>query len=511
MDCSNSLAELSVTICQFICGYLSFHYLGFWLGLLVIILAILLYKLITEKLFQMEALTSADKILLSDYYYTHQMVLAQLDIDDYKEDVLNNILIQVFMKVPKLRYVLTYRLFNFWWVESKLPFAEIIKQRIIIHEAMNEKQVEEFKKDQLQKELDKYSTPIVFHLIPKADSGKYPLGKGYMFIKFDHCLTDGMGILSLMLCSCDNFDKSLFPKVMVNRIHSLWDKAKDFILFLFFGIPIILYLIIATKSAYRLSKIPRSRNTSYTEPISFDLNLVKKRCKDLSISINELFMSLILTSLKEIYPDGEKINFEVPIGLSPIPESINEVKLSNHVFGLFYKMRLIKDIIQDYKIFKDDYKSMLKQALFARVSVWGTYFVFAILPFNWAKKIAVGVMEQVDLCSSNLPGPEAPILLGNCKVVNVLAYATLGYLPNFFPIISYDGKIKMVGLYDNEQDFDAISMINTFETHMNKILNGKETIENNEKLDSFVIKNYNNSTENNLKENINTGESINNV
>lgn len=479
MECSNTLIESVVTIGQLAFAYSCFYYLGPLVGLITIVAVFLAFKLYTEYYLKMRPLTVEDKILLSDNFLKKQQVLVEHECDkDFNLDkIVEAIKFRAFAQIPKLSFVLTYKFFNFYWIKSNKNKEEIFKERIIIHKPMNETELKQFKSDQLQIELDFFKTPIEFHILQAKESlkkdGTYD--KGYVFVKIDHAFTDGMGIVTLMTCMGDNFYPKIFPRIMNERNVSIFDKVKEFVLFLIVGLPLIIWVLIYTKSVYRMSNLPRTRKVGFTRTIIFDLPEIKKRSKELKMTINEMCTASLLASISKIKKDKKKVNLEVPIGLTPIPNSLSEVTMNNCVFALFSHMTLIEDPLKDINVFKEEYKSLFRQALISRITDWGAFLLASMLPFNVAKELSLGVVNEVDLVISNVPGPIEPVIINGNRFVSVIAYTTTGYLPNDFILVSYNNKLRMVGIYDAGQDFDADTVADNYEKIFGELLNGKRT------------------------------------
>lgn len=476
MECSNPYIELTVTIGQLLFGFACFYFLKFWLGFLAIISTVIAFKVLTEIILKMHPLTVNDKILLSDNFFLTQSIFVQLDIENFNTQRIIEGLTNAFTQVPKLSYILAYKFFNFYWIKSNKTSTEILEQRIITQKPMTKDQTQEFIKTELHKELDPFITPVEFHIVPAAESiqndGSYY--NGYLYVKVKHSFTDGMGILILLSCMTDKFTPKIFPRVLSDRNPTLCNKIIEFLLFLLIGLPLILWVLISTKSAFKLSNMPRTRNVGFTQPLTIDLQMIKRKSKDLNMSINEICTLALLTAIKKYKPEAKKIHFEIPIALTPMPKSLSEVSLCNHVFALFHQMTLLEDPIKELKTFRNDYKALMRQAQIAKITDWGSYFLSLILPFSFAKKLSNDVIQTADLIMSNVPGPTELVEFNGNRIIAVIPYTTTGNLQNLFPIVSYNEKLKFVGIYDAGQDFDGEIVVKLFESSLNSFLQSDE-------------------------------------
>mmetsp|Transcript_30316 Transcript_30316/g.31547 ORF Transcript_30316/g.31547 Transcript_30316/m.31547 type:complete len:496 (-) Transcript_30316:67-1554(-) len=473
MECSNSFIEATVTVCQGFFTYYSFYTFGFFPGLCLLITTLLAYRLFLKYIMLLEPLTQTDKILLSDNFLKKQNVLIQLNLENFNTQKLTEALInKAFLKMPKLSKVIVYKFFEFYWKKSDKSLGELIKERIVIHESMTVTELESFKRRTLHILFDVFTCPFQFHIIPatetKQKDGSY--SEGYLLIKEDHVMTDGLGLVTMVACLADDYSPKLFPRIMQKRALSVLDQIKDFVLFLLIGVPVIFYIMFYVKSTCKLSNKPRTKQVNYSKTISFDLDRVKKRTKELGISINELYAGALLSTVKQYKKEASQITMETLVGLTPIPEKQENVQLSNVNFGLFNKMTLLTDPIKEVKTLKEDYKKLFSLGALVRVSSWALYFMAGVVPFNIGKELACGVINEVDVILTNIPGVTEPVSIGENKVTAVIPYCTPGYVNMIIPVLSYNSTLRMVFIYDSGQDMDVEFLESQFEKTMERCL-----------------------------------------
>lgn len=478
MKCSSSILEMLVTLLQITTAFVMIYYFGFIKAFIFLFAAYVLFYLYITKVLNLYPLSTSDKILLGDTFFKRQQILTQLKFNNFSsEKMFEAIKERAFYNLPKLSSVLVYKFFNFYWKKSEKSLNEIINQRIKILPPMSEKEINDYKLRELHRDLNMFECPIEFHIVPYKDSfinGKYE--EGFVFVKNDHSLTDGLGIISLMFSMGENFSPSIFPKIMFVRRDSIFDNFINLILFIIIGIPIIIYLTVYVKSTCKLSNLPRTEKIALTETVSFDFFALKKRSKELKMSINEICLTSFLASIKKNRSNKDKITVEIPIGLSPVPNNISEVVLANHVFALFQKFNLIDDPLKNYKLFKDDYNSLMKQAYAAKISHIASSVLFAILPFNISKNIIVDMVHEVDITISNLPGTVENVIINGNKCIEALPYTTTGNINNAVVILSYGGKINTNCMYDEGQDANLKDILNDYKSFMNKIIYDDEYV-----------------------------------
>lgn len=472
MKDSNTVAELCVTLAQLAFIIFSFCKFHFAIAFCIIIGVFLSFNLFVRYILKLEPLRSNDKLLLGDDFLDRQLIMASCEIENFNAQAIYERLANLaFARIEKLRVVLTYKFFNYYWTKSNLPLIDVVSSRVIIKENMTKQEILEFSHTQIEYNMDLRDSPIMFYLIPiKPESELSETSKGVLIIKTDHCFTDGMGILNLMACISDNFDEKLFPTVMRKRSASVFSKILDFVLFLLIGPFVLLYIIITTKSSLKFSDNARSTKINLSKIYSFNLDEIKKKSKDLKYTINDLCISTLLSSIKKYKVQEQAITLMIPLGLSPIPKSMEDAQISNHVSGIIKKMTLIDDPIKDMEQFRCDSKALMRQAVLIRITDWAIYFLSLAFPFNVFKKIGSDVFKEINCCCTNVPGTNEPIVIGNQKIVNVEAFASTGYITLFFLIVSYNGKLHIRAVSDKAWEIDVDVILKNFENTLNSIL-----------------------------------------
>lgn len=477
MKCANDIVEFLITICNIIFIYLTFNYYGYLYCILSFISIKLIFYFYLVKIIGLIPLKTNDKLLLSDDFFKRQVIMTQLNITRFCPNQLYEELKErAFKKIEKLSYSLSYEYYNFYWKKKSTNINELCNQRIKILEPMNENELKIFIKKELNDYFDIFNSPIMFYIIPKKESELKMVNseevftsysEGYLIMKSDHSLTDGLGLLSLIFTLSDNYKPTNMPKIMHQRKEMFYETFFYFLCFIPLCIPLILYLIFTIKSTCRLSNLARTNEVEIGEYKQYDISEIKHHSKKLKMSINEFLIFIVTKAVKNVFKESEKITCIIPFGMSPVPNNISEVKLENHVFALFYKFRLSGNISE----FKQDYKNLLRQSFIVKITNFSTNLIYAILPFNWAKAVSSGVMTEVDLGISNVPGQSETIIIKSNIVDTVIPYVTTGNISTCLTNVSYNNKLVVSLNYDGGQkDNKSKEILENFDLILSKYL-----------------------------------------
>lgn len=485
---SNIYLESGLLIFQILTLCLLISKCGYIFGFLIFIKLVFSYKLFMKCIMKLEQLKVGDKLLLSDKLSEKQNILVEMKFENYSEiDIVNLIKEKGFKKIEKLSCRLVYKLFNFYWEKSNLSEAELYNQRIFIHEPHTYEEIQNFKRRELNNILNVYEKPIEFHLFKEKienedeNVSNKTSNTGYIVIKFDHCFSDGLSMLTLLLSVSDEYNKDLFPRVMHNNFSNILMKIAEFLLFIFFGVPIIIYLLLTVKSQFKLTKNKKCDITGFTDPIIFNFDEFKQVSKQINTSINELIISLILSSVNkykeflgiENSSENSNILVEIPVGLKEIPETAKDVTISNEIFAFFNIFQIIKHPIKDLQILRDDYKRMIRKSILTKVGAIGNTFLAEILPFHIAKHLCNDLFRKIDLLVTNVPTLTKEICLSGDnknKLVSIIPISTLGVMNNFFICISYANQMCITICYDDNGEFKHEEFKKFMKISINEIL-----------------------------------------
>lgn len=354
--------EIILSLIKFFLFFYLVYYNGFIIGFILFYSSVFIYHRFLELYLNANMLIQTDKIFLGDKPIERINLVGISDLVDFDKDKIKEKLKEAVIKVPKLNSKLVYFLGNYFWQQPKLNEDKSLRYKNIskdnksnnnnikFEERFNNVLVKEVrslrnyhealdyahKQINIPLELDVNSFEC--HLINYTDSNERR--NGAVVFKMDHALSDGMGVLSLLLCLADNFNLDLFPaklKKFPNFFKRMIITFVSFFQFILFGWK-ILYRLIINKSNNKLftndNRTGIANISKKTE--EFDLNSIKKISKHFNITLNDAIITIISATLKKISPDSKDISLVLPVGNTAMPKNLNEVNniLKNSASGV---------------------------------------------------------------------------------------------------------------------------------------------------------------------------------
>lgn len=467
MNPASVVTESLITVMQISCIYYLYLEYGIILALVASISAIIAYSYFIKSYLKLIPLKPSDKILLGFHFFERQTILIKFELENLDLENMQKIFIErAFRKVDKLSSRLVYKFFDFYWEKSPLTEAQILKKRLLVHPSKTKEEVDQFVHESVHNDLNIYDTPVEIHLIPQTEDSS----KGYLFIRSDHCFTDGLGILSLLACISDGYSPDIFPQIMHKRTGGIISELIDLTLFILFGMFILVYLVITTKTSVKFNKKPRSKDTVVISSAVIDLEPLKRKSKELKISINEILIPTMLASIKSLYPEEKRITLMIPFALTPVPKNSDEIKLANYVLAIIKDVNLINHPTNEFKIFQSDYKKLMSQAKLIKITNWGIHIMSMILPFKIFKTLSLGVTKEVDFSCSSVPTTIEPLRYGKTKSVTAAGISSTGYISFCYTMVSHAGKLTLTGMVDKSFELDSQKLTKNFEKTLNEII-----------------------------------------
>lgn len=467
MNISNTTLEVVVSTLQFSFIYYIYSVSSLITALLVSLSIYALFTYYVKTVLKLIPLKANDKMLLGTNFYERQIIFVMLELENLDINSVAEIFkTRAFQKLDKLSYRLVYRFFNFYWQRSSESNQEILRKRLQIHSPMTSNELDQFISDQVQCDLDIFDTPIEIHLVPKAEDQS----RGCLFIKSDHCFTDGMGIFSLLACVSDKYNVNMFPKIMQVRSTGFLSELIDFILFLLFGLIVVVYLLVTTQSKVKFNKKPRSKETQVIRTVVHELAPIKKKSKDMKVSINELILSALVSSIKSMYPEEKRLTLMLPFSMTPLPKSTDQIKMANYVSGIVKDITLIDDPKKDFKSFQKDYERLIKQAPIVKILNWGVHIFSLVLPFNLYKTLSMGVTKEIDFCCSSVPTTSEPLYYGKTNSVTAAGISSTGYLSFLYTVVTHIDKVSITGMVDKNIGLDSSKFNECFNSTLKSLL-----------------------------------------
>ena len=472
---------------------LSILHTGLIKGALISLCVFKSYSLFMYYAFNLKRLTGIDKIFLSHKHKHRYQVIATMSFNNFDiANTFNYVKSQYIDKYSKFKQILVKKVYEYWWrplspaEESALNKAPPIKVLPRIH---NHRELIAH----IQKEVNTYidiftSVPYEFSLIPYGDVAD---NKGIVILKYDHTLTDGLGIVSATCASASNYDVNIFPRLMRNIKEDKWYMSiLSWISYPYYVVVSALFILhflpydspFIPKKITSVTKLAETEKTYYLK----DFESFRKRKQ---LSFNELMMGVLsLAIYKMIYANkqqrykgfeykGKQIRMMFPFGRKKMPEKAETVNLENLANALFVQVPLISELNdKNFKDIQRKVKEMFSKQI--KYSYHKTAFTFgdvATFPLvNWCTQF---VCRRFDMAFTNVPGPTVKISYGKSECEEMKCYISAGYGFSFVPLLSYDGKFSFSFSADEGSQVEPKEFIGYIEEAMEDLMVLKDKME----------------------------------
>jgi len=200
---------------------------GFLYGISLTYFILSTYHLLMGYLFKLEYL-SFDKSLLGfcnrDQYNINLILCFNGNFN--QENIKNAIINRLIKKIQKMRCKVVYKFFNYYWQEFSLEECE---KNILFSELKCKDDLNEYLSNEINKRIDTLNDfPYLINIIKFTENNLEDNCTGVIHFKFDHVLTDGLGVLTLLLFLSDDVKLEIFPRMLRTKFsYSFLMELKD--------------------------------------------------------------------------------------------------------------------------------------------------------------------------------------------------------------------------------------------------------------------------------------------
>lgn len=447
----NAIIETIVSIVKLILIYKLTQTIGYILAIVLTYFIHYIYRRTLRKL-GLTQLSVKDKIFIGNkdveiMTLSGVMLFKNFDLEKFKERMRYSM-----KENRKMNTRLVYKFFNYYWQQQELTeerFNQLVK---VIPNIKNYDDAIAYSLADTNVPMELTNSGLEIHVLPYTDADVNT--NAAVYVKYDHCFSDGMGMVSLLFTMSDNFSADCFPKSMSKKQKpSFISNLISILKFSLTGLG-VLFKIFSLK---RKSKIFTNQNVSgranFGKPILLDLNKIKAIKNSLNLTINEVCLSLISIALKKLDPNTEHYSMAIPIGNTKAPKSLKATQLRNQMSGITFDFALINNIDENKKISQE-----LKQLMATKIIMDGLDYVGIILnevlPFIAVKAIAMNIASQVDIVVSNMPGPNKVLIYDGMELEGMIPLSSTGPNKTFITIFSYVDKMWFTPEVDSADNID---------------------------------------------------------
>lgn len=443
---------------------------GIIIGIVSFIIFIFLYHFILKTYFGLLSLRGLDKVFITTDPTSRFQVITISKFTNFNPEKLKALIInKQLKKIKKLRCKLTTFIYEYFWKEVSID--EAIDRIIIKQKVTNENELIKYAKKELNDQIDIFNEiPYQVYLVPYGENNM-----GAMIFKYDHLLSDALGLISSTCLSADNYSEEMFPKIIKGLKPFKWyELALLYSLTPFYFISHVLYFLTFqfNKSPFKSDAFSGNSNIAFSD--SFDLKKFENFRKTHTVSFNEIMITSISIAMKKYlnkinkFIDKKRLMFDIPVGRKPLPQKMEDIIIENGVSGLLCNIPLADSVSDIFRI-KDNirkfFNPILQFALIAGSDICNEFF-----PNFFIEICSKAFVSRFDLIFTNVPGPSVKIDYGGMICEEMMSYPVGGRGLPFLALISYIGKFRFVFCVDEKCEYDAQEFLNYLEDSIKQFM-----------------------------------------
>ncbi len=463
------LLECLANMIKIFLVYKILSYFGIILGIPLTYIIFTTYHFLMKKLLNLEYL-SFDKSLIGycsrDQYNINLIMVFKGNFNP--EEIKKAIEERLINQIPKLHSRVVYKFFNYYWKE--FPPNEAIKQ-IFFTSLKSKDEIENYLEKHLNFRINTLETfPFEIRIIEFNE--KNDSTSGAIHFKFDHILSDGLGLLSLCFCLCDDYSPEIYPKILrVKYTYSFIREILDTILFPLFSLYAL--FIVITSSNERTEYKPMYNYHHYG--ISrfqmskwYPLNSMKKLRAKYSVSFNTCVVGILLKAHKELLENIHFLNVIIPCGHTTLPLTVKDVKLKNLAQGFMMCLPCIDNFNELTKLHKIINTHIFNTTI-TSIPIFAFRMMSEFLPAKILNFIGNNIIFKSDILISNIPGPESKLKVCGCEMIDCYPVVSPGRMKAFFTISSFNGYFRYIAAFDKSVKYNLKELMFVINKIMNDI------------------------------------------
>lgn len=285
-------------------------------------------------------------------------------------------------------------------------------------------------------------------------------------------MTDAYGFVTFMSNIIDEFDPKILPPM---KKFTLWDK---FLLYL--SIPFNFVRITVKFLLYPADKNPIASGKPFTGDKKgafskeYNVDQVKVKCKELGVTFNDLFMTIMSLSIKRYFisQGDEKTNkmlVMIPINFRERPTTPENFEFKNQ-FSIFpQEIKLFTDFDTGVKVISRDMKPIRNS--FVSIGMFYLVEVILALPFPVSTFIVSLLGAKPTLFATNVAAPTIPYRVAGAESIKVQAFVpNQADVAGGFAFVTHNNILSIGFSSDTGRCKDAKQIIKYFEDELDTCL-----------------------------------------
>ena len=479
----------------------SIHFLGIIIGLIISIISLFIflqfYILLMKFIFKLEYVTGIEKVYITKNPKDGFHIVSCIHFSNYNQEEIYSFICESYIcKLKRFRQKLTVKFFEFWFTE--VPIEEAKNSIIKLQPFNSEEEIMNYIQIEMNEEIDIFNE--LPYQIKIAQIGKKEEKKGILIFKFEHIMTDGLGLISALCTTASNYNIESFPSIIKKM------KEGSFLETIFFWLLFPFYIIHSSfvflpMRKYKSPLIPNhfSGNNNIIKGKSYKIKDFENFKKLNKISFNDLMVSVLSKSMyklinfkqNENYINKNRMRLFLPIARKKLPKSIDEIDLINKTNLVVCDVPIIKDFSnQSLQIIRNDSKKYFKKYIqFAYIKI--TTLIGIICSWPIFEIAAQALCNRFELAFTNIPGPKSKIYYNGNVIEDLITFITPSRGLPFITLISYNELFNFTLSIDQNCNIKPVEYLKLIENELDELCKESNNIQINDFINDENIENGN--------------------
>jgi hypothetical protein len=465
----DNLIDILITIAKVYIFWQIVKAFGWIIGILIICALVQLFHYFMLKFFKLEKLHWKDKFFVSFKENKRQTIVTCMKFKNFKEEELKQAIIEKQLKVfRKYRSKLVYKFFDFYWEELPLESVKVgvYHKDVILN---SESELTNLLQKEINLHIDIFAgVPYEYIFVKYKDSND-----GTIIFKFDHVMSDGLGISFSMLAMADNYSVDVFPKTVHGKSIPFYKYIIDFI-----GLPLAIiehFKLPERKNPLVTQNMEQNGVTLIANSKCYDFQEWSKLCKKLKVSFNEFIISIFLCSWKAYFkekgiPEPTYFSTMIPIGKKGVPNTVHDIQVKNVTSMVTVVLPIVEDPIKDIgKVSTQLRKTITNVAKPLFGEMFG-YLFEECAPRFLVDRGNEALSHIGDMTITNVPGPSKTLYICGCEVSEMISVINAGKIFAFIPIQTYNNKLGFSLCVDTSLGIEPHRIISLVDEKFQEVL-----------------------------------------
>lgn len=416
-----------------------------------------IYYFILHKNFGYQKLTGYDKVFLTNTKSSKVTLIIKLKFSNFNVNKMKDFIYEkLISKISRFRSKLIFKFYEYYFKEEQSQ-ENIKDNQIIINKDIKEEEIENIIQNEVNNPFDIFNElPYKFLLYNIENTNE-----GIVLFKYDHILSDGLGVICSLCLISDNFKVDLYPKLLQRM------KSPNLLQNIYLNLISIFYVIkiifLDYKTQISKNKIFRDIEKSIdTSSIiigeKFNLKDFENYRKKNKVSFNDIMINAFINTLSNIGNNNlKKVSIVLPVGITVPPTKIKDVQMLNQARWVSLKLPVTDNMKIINKNIKKSFSPEMLFSLGKLDDLQSNIFNIDTLNSSFIYKTL-----KYDFVFTNIPGPTNKLIYNNMLCEEMLFYSNAGWGLPFILIFSYNGQFRTVISFNKEYKENVSNFLKKF-------------------------------------------------